>query len=75
MAFSTDRLVSCVNTFVVIGKLLGALLSGLTNNHKTVRKNSATAIGYLCKAAKDSSIDNLLNKLVNIYSKNSRTYD
>ncbi|XP_065211361.1 proteasome adapter and scaffold protein ECM29 [Planococcus citri] len=52
-----------------VGKLLGALLTGVSNNHKTVRKNSATAIGNLCKAAKDSSIDNLLSKLVNIYTK------
>ncbi|XKL61608.1 hypothetical protein PGB90_001441 [Kerria lacca] len=55
-----------------VGKLLAALFTGLSNNHKNIRKNCANVIGSLCKSAKDSSIDNLLTKLMHLYIKNSQ---
>jgi hypothetical protein len=64
-----------VTRTTILGKMLGALFTGLSNNHKNIRKNSANAIGSLSKLAKDSSLDNLLTKLVQLFVKNIRTYN
>lgn len=70
-----NLLASNLMDVVRVGKLLGALFGGLSNNHKNVRKSAASAIGLLCKSAKESSIDNLLNKLMQLYMKNTRKCD
>lgn len=49
------------------GKLLNALLSGLSDRSASVRKSYATAIGHLVKVAKDSSVEKLIDKIQNWY--------
>lgn len=45
------------------GKLLSALLSGLTDRSQAVRKRYAEAIGSLVRVAKDSSVSKLFSKI------------
>ncbi|KAI8774268.1 proteasome-associated protein ECM29 [Biomphalaria glabrata] len=45
------------------GKLLAAFLHGLNDRNAVVRKSYATAIGYLVKVSKDSSVERLIEKL------------
>lgn len=49
------------------GKLLNALLSGLSDRSASVRKSYATAIGHLVKVAKDNSVEKLIDKIKNWY--------
>jgi len=49
------------------GKLLNALMSGLSDRSASVRKSYATAIGHLVKVAKDSSVEKLIDKIKNWY--------
>ncbi|CAH3027447.1 unnamed protein product [Porites evermanni] len=49
------------------GKLLNALLSGLSDRSASVRKSYATAIGHLVKVAKDSSVEKAIDKIKNWY--------
>ncbi|XP_039299836.1 proteasome adapter and scaffold protein ECM29 [Nilaparvata lugens] len=50
-----------------VGKLLGVLVTGLSDKNRTVRRTYAGCIGQLAKAAKDSSLDKLVVKLKTIY--------
>lgn len=46
------------------GKLLAALVNAMsTEKNVTINKQYCSAIGSISKVAKDSSIENLLNKL------------
>ncbi|XP_054842294.1 proteasome adapter and scaffold protein ECM29 isoform X2 [Eublepharis macularius] len=49
------------------GKLMSALLSGLTDRNSVVQKAFAFAMGHLVRTSRDSSIDKLLQKLNNWY--------
>uniref|UniRef100_A0A1X7V2T2 Uncharacterized protein n=1 Tax=Amphimedon queenslandica TaxID=400682 RepID=A0A1X7V2T2_AMPQE len=53
--------------FPYAGKLLGGLLSGITDTSITVCKSYAKAIGYVIKVAKETSITKLVEKLKNMY--------
>lgn len=48
---------------VVIGKLLAALVNGLTDRNAAIRKNYAVTIGHLVSTAKDSSLEKLFAKI------------
>ncbi|XP_044163962.1 proteasome adapter and scaffold protein ECM29-like isoform X2 [Acropora millepora] len=52
---------------IFAGKLLNALLSGLSDRSPSVRRSYATAIGHLVKVAKDSSVEKLIDKIGNWY--------
>ncbi|XP_050294248.1 proteasome-associated protein ECM29 homolog [Anthonomus grandis grandis] len=49
------------------GKLLAALVNGLTDRNSAVRKHNAVAIGHLVSKCKDSSLEKLFAKLQNLY--------
>ncbi|XP_053152364.1 proteasome adapter and scaffold protein ECM29 isoform X2 [Hemicordylus capensis] len=49
------------------GKLMSALLSGLTDRNSVVQKSFAFAMGHLVRTSRDSSTDKLLQKLNNWY--------
>ncbi|XP_060093139.1 proteasome adapter and scaffold protein ECM29 [Heteronotia binoei] len=49
------------------GKLMSALLSGLTDRNNVVQKAFAFAMGHLVRTSRDSSTDKLLQKLNNWY--------
>uniref|UniRef100_A0A8D0E6M2 Ecm29 proteasome adaptor and scaffold n=1 Tax=Salvator merianae TaxID=96440 RepID=A0A8D0E6M2_SALMN len=49
------------------GKLMSALLSGLTDRNTVVQKSFAFAMGHLVRTARDSSTDKLLQKLNSWY--------
>nr|XP_060618484.1 proteasome adapter and scaffold protein ECM29 isoform X1 [Anolis sagrei ordinatus] len=49
------------------GKLMSALLSGLTDRNTVVQKSYAFALGHLVRTSRDSSTDKLLQKLNNWY--------
>ncbi|KAL7988627.1 hypothetical protein Chor_007546 [Crotalus horridus] len=49
------------------GKLMSALLSGLTDRNSVVQKSFAFALGHLVRTSRDSSTDKLLHKLNNWY--------
>ncbi|XP_062985256.1 proteasome adapter and scaffold protein ECM29 isoform X2 [Elgaria multicarinata webbii] len=49
------------------GKLMSALLSGLTDRNSVVQKTFAFAMGHLVRTSRDSSTDKLLQKLNNWY--------
>lgn len=49
------------------GKLLSALLSGLTDKSRAIRKKYAEAIGSLVKVSKDSSVSKLFGKMKSWY--------
>jgi len=50
------------------GKILAALVNSMASEHnKTINKQYCAAIGSVSKVAKDSSIENLLNKLQDWY--------
>ncbi|XP_078241002.1 proteasome adapter and scaffold protein ECM29 isoform X3 [Pogona vitticeps] len=49
------------------GKLMSALLSGLTDRNSVVQKSYAFAMGHLVRTSRDSSTDKLLQKLNNWY--------
>lgn len=45
------------------GKLLAALVNGLTDRNAAIRRHYAVAIGHLVKVVKESSLDKLFTKL------------
>lgn len=49
------------------GKLLAALVSGLTDRNTAIRKTYSSTVGHVARSAKDSSIDKLLEKLRSVY--------
>ncbi|XP_066037538.1 proteasome adapter and scaffold protein ECM29 isoform X3 [Chamaea fasciata] len=49
------------------GKLLSALLSGLTDRNSVVQKSFAFAMGHLVRTSRDSSTEKLLHKLSSWY--------
>ncbi|XP_038626132.1 proteasome adapter and scaffold protein ECM29 isoform X2 [Tachyglossus aculeatus] len=49
------------------GKLMSALLSGLTDRSSVVQKSFAFALGHLVRTARDASVEKLLQKLNNWY--------
>ncbi|XP_046357928.2 proteasome adapter and scaffold protein ECM29-like isoform X1 [Haliotis rufescens] len=49
------------------GKLMSAFLHGLSDRNSSVRKSYASALGYLVKIAKDSSVEKLINRLRSWY--------
>ncbi|XP_059580608.1 proteasome adapter and scaffold protein ECM29 isoform X1 [Alligator mississippiensis] len=49
------------------GKLMSALLSGLTDRNSVVQKSFAFAMGHLVRTSRDSSIEKLLQKLGSWY--------
>lgn len=49
------------------GKLLAALVNGLTDRNAAIRKHYASAIGHLAATAKDSSLEKLFAKLNTLY--------
>ena len=50
------------------GKILAAFVNSMATEHnKTINKSYCTTIGSITKVAKDSSIENLLNKLQDWY--------
>ena len=50
------------------GKLMAALVSSMScESNKTINKCYCNTIGSICKVAKESSIENLLNKLLDWY--------
>ncbi|XP_066469723.1 proteasome adapter and scaffold protein ECM29 isoform X2 [Tiliqua scincoides] len=49
------------------GKLMSALLSGLTDRNSVVQKSFAFAMGHLVRTSRDSSTDKLLQKLSSWY--------
>ncbi|KAL2293978.1 hypothetical protein Nmel_007686 [Mimus melanotis] len=49
------------------GKLMSALLSGLTDRNSVVQKSFAFAMGHLVRTSRDSSIEKLLHKLSSWY--------
>ncbi|XP_028909527.1 proteasome adapter and scaffold protein ECM29 isoform X3 [Ornithorhynchus anatinus] len=49
------------------GKLMSALLSGLTDRNSVVQKSFAFALGHLVRTSRDSSVEKLLQKLNNWY--------
>ncbi|XP_042307801.1 proteasome adapter and scaffold protein ECM29 isoform X4 [Sceloporus undulatus] len=49
------------------GKLMSALLGGLTDRNSVVQKSYAFAMGHLVRTSRDSSTDKLLQKLNNWY--------
>uniref|UniRef100_UPI00358F619D proteasome adapter and scaffold protein ECM29-like n=1 Tax=Myxine glutinosa TaxID=7769 RepID=UPI00358F619D len=49
------------------GKLMSALLSGLTDRNTTIQQSYATALAHLVKVAHDSSTEKLLKKLTDWY--------
>ncbi|XP_058024517.1 proteasome adapter and scaffold protein ECM29 isoform X1 [Ahaetulla prasina] len=49
------------------GKLMSALLSGLTDRNSVVQKSFAFALGHLVRTSRDSSTDKLLQKLNSWY--------
>ncbi|XP_023933323.1 proteasome-associated protein ECM29 homolog [Lingula anatina] len=49
------------------GKLMSSLLNGLHDKSATIRKVYATALGYLVKVSKDSSVEKLIQKLKTWY--------
>lgn len=51
----------------VVGKLLAALLNGLTDRNAVIRKNYAVSIGHLVSTAKDSSLEKLFGKIKTWY--------
>ncbi|KDR13581.1 proteasome-associated protein ECM29 homolog isoform X2 [Zootermopsis nevadensis] len=71
--------VACVHLIVLLsyhlkhelqpytGKLLAALLNGLTDRNAAVRKNYAVTIGHLVSTAKDSSLEKLFAKIQTWY--------
>jgi hypothetical protein len=52
---------------IVLGKLLAALLNGLTDRNAVIRKNYAISIGHLVSTAKDSSLEKLFAKIKTWY--------
>lgn len=51
----------------VVGKLLAALLNGLTDRNAVIRKNYAVSIGHLVSTAKESSLEKLFAKIKTWY--------
>lgn len=50
------------------GKLMAALVNSMSSeSNKTINKCYCSTIGSICKVAKESSIENLLNKLLDWY--------
>ncbi|XP_014680930.1 PREDICTED: proteasome-associated protein ECM29 homolog [Priapulus caudatus] len=49
------------------GKLMKAMLHGLTDRNATIRKSYAQALGHLVKCARDASVGKLLTKLRSWY--------
>uniref|UniRef100_A0A8B9QKQ3 Ecm29 proteasome adaptor and scaffold n=1 Tax=Apteryx owenii TaxID=8824 RepID=A0A8B9QKQ3_APTOW len=49
------------------GRLMSALLSGLTDRNSVVQKSFAFAMGHLVRTCRDSSIEKLLHKLSSWY--------
>lgn len=49
------------------GKLMGAFLTGINDRNLSVKKAYASALGYLVKVAKDSSVEKLIARLRNWY--------
>lgn len=49
------------------GKLLAALVNGLTDRNAAVRKHYAVAIGHIVSTAKDSSLEKLFAKIQHWY--------
>ncbi|XP_033738890.1 proteasome adapter and scaffold protein ECM29-like [Pecten maximus] len=49
------------------GKLMGAFLTGINDRNLSVKKAYASALGYLVKVAKDSSVEKLIAKLRSWY--------
>jgi len=49
------------------GKLLGALLNGMTDRNNALKKAYANSIGHLIRYAKESSIEKLINKITKWY--------
>nr|XP_054507568.1 proteasome adapter and scaffold protein ECM29 isoform X4 [Agelaius phoeniceus] len=49
------------------GKLMSALLSGLTDRNSVVQKSFAFAMGHLVRTSRDSSTEKLLHKLTSWY--------
>ncbi|XP_011494527.1 PREDICTED: proteasome-associated protein ECM29 homolog [Ceratosolen solmsi marchali] len=45
------------------GKILAALINGLTDRNAAIKKNNAVTIGYIVGCAKESSLDKLFNML------------
>lgn len=62
------------NQIIILGKLLSALLKSLSDGDKSIRQISAQVIGKLCKAAKESCIDNLMIKLMQLIVKNASKF-
>ena len=52
------------------GKLMAALLHGLSDKNMVVRKSYATALGHLVRVGKDSSVEKLIQKLTSWYLDN-----
>jgi len=52
---------------VIVGKLMAAIMHGLSDRNVTVRKNYANALGNICKVAKASSIEKLIERLHSWY--------
>ncbi|XP_021353886.1 proteasome-associated protein ECM29 homolog [Mizuhopecten yessoensis] len=49
------------------GKLMGAFLTGINDRNLSVKKAYASALGYLVKVAKDSSVEKLIARLRSWY--------
>lgn len=49
------------------GKLMGAFLTGINDRNLSVKKAYASALGYLVKVAKDSSVEKLISRLRSWY--------
>lgn len=56
-----------MDTILVLGKLLRALVNGLTDRNSAIRKQYAIAVGHLISTAKESSIEKLFAKLQELY--------
>ncbi|XP_053994994.1 proteasome adapter and scaffold protein ECM29 [Hylaeus volcanicus] len=55
------------------GKLLSALMNGLSDRNSIVRKNNASAIGHIVGSAKESSLDKLFKTLNTWYTERDDT--
>ncbi|XP_072162436.1 proteasome adapter and scaffold protein ECM29 isoform X3 [Bemisia tabaci] len=49
------------------GKILSALLNGLTDRNSSIRNTYAAAVGHVVRISKDSSVDKLIKKLNTIF--------
>ena len=53
--------------YVYVGKCMAALLTGLSDRNSTVRMHYSNSLASICKLAKDSSVEKLVQRLHSWY--------